>query len=249
MAQQDSALSDTSKIFSLEAGERAAIVGGTGSGKTGMACFLLDEHPRAPVIVYDLKIEPKFSGLRKSATVDDMAGVAQLYNDEKIEYIIVRPRASMLTDYDYIDGMLQEHFNRFAAADCYIDELYTLGITSHPRPGINAMITRGRARGISVMTATQRPSWIPRITLSEAQHYYIFALNDRQDVKRMQDFIPAFEKTYYSERGTANLEKHGFFYYRPGEMDRAEPMPPVPLDARFNRGYVDSQRVSNIRWV
>lgn len=238
------------EIFALAPGERAAIVGGTGSGKTALACFMLDHHNRAPTIIYDTKIEPKFTALDRVAIVQDENGIQKCYHNGDIDFIIMRPPAHLIHDERYLDDLLLMHFTRYPGSDCYIDELYTFGIGVKPRAGMTAMITRGRSKGLTVFTATQRPAFVPVVTLSEAQHYFVFNLQNRKDVKRMGDFIPNFEETYYTPEGIANLEQNGFFYYRPSpNMTAAIPMPAIPLDDKFNKGYVDSGKQAKTNWI
>lgn len=232
-------------ILKLDSGERALIVGHTGSGKTAFACFMLEHHSRVPVIIYDTKIEPKFTKLSKSVVANSHDEVKKLYRKEDVDYIIFRPPVRLANDPEYLDSLLLDHYENLRYADCYIDELYMFGIGPKPGPGITALLTRGRSRNITTMLSTQRPAWIPRISITESQRFYIFNLVDKNDVKKLSDVIPNFEETFYENP----LTEHSFFYYRIGKgMTEAVQVPPVPLDARLDSGYVDEAESERPRW-
>lgn len=72
----------------------------------------------------------------------------------------------------------------------YIDEAY--GIVppgAKIPPMLNALYTRGRELGIGVWAATQRPSWIPLVMLSEAEWLFAFRLQLDADRKRMAELM------------------------------------------------------------
>lgn len=233
------------KIFTLDPGERALIVGQTGMGKTAFACYMLKQHSRVPVIIYDTKIEPKFSKLPKSVVVNSYQDLLKQYRKVDIDYIVFRPSIKLANDPEYLDHLLLEHYEHLKYADCYIDELYMFGIGARPGAGITALLTRGRSRNITTIMSTQRPAWIPKITITESQRFYIFSLIDKNDVKRLGDVIPNFEDTFYENP----LPKYAFFYYEVGaSMTEAVKVDPVPLDASMATGYVDEVDAPRVRW-
>lgn len=72
----------------------------------------------------------------------------------------------------------------------------------------------GRSSGISMVSLTQRPSWIPRVIYSSVSHALIARTKDREDAKRLADL----GGTDARELG-ANLEKlldkHDYVYTNP----------------------------------
>jgi hypothetical protein len=61
-----------------------------------------------------------------------------------------------------------------------------------PNPSVipeyyRACLTRGRELGIGMWSASQRPSGLAQIILSESNHYIIFDLNMPQDRKKLAE--------------------------------------------------------------
>lgn len=62
----------------------------------------------------------------------------------------------------------------------YIDEVFALGGRNfqHYPEELDTLLTRGRSRGISIYTGTQRPVFIPKFCFTESRHIFVFALGD-----------------------------------------------------------------------
>lgn len=214
-------------------GERALIVGQTGSGKTAFAVWLVYRVPFAPIVLYDTKDEPKFDKLPNSLTVETVEQMLKAYNDEKIDYIIVRPPVELLGEPQALDEYLFYHYTHLRDSVAYIDELYTFHANGRAFKGLIALLSRGRSRGITTIMSTQRPMMISRLCITEAQKLYIFKLGDRQDRKRIADVIPNFDDYKLPS-------KHGFYYFESGD-DNPHLFQPVKLDPIINTGYTDTQ--------
>lgn len=219
------------KHFIPEIGERALIVGQTGSGKTAFATWILLRLTTAPVIIYDTKEETKFPKLPNSVVVETMERVAKEYDNPEWDYIILRPHVDMLAKPDMLDSLLYYHYQHFRHSVAYIDELYSFHNNGRAGPGIVALYTRGRSKGITTVASSQRPAMISRFCVTESQKVYAFRLGDKADRKRLSDVIPNFDKYDLPP-------KHGFYFYESGE-DAPELMRPIKLDASLNTGYVD----------
>lgn len=218
--------------FIPQSGERALIVGQTGSGKTAFATWLIMRIPIAPIILYDTKEEEKFPKLSNSIIVESMDGVKKHYDDPQVDYIVLRPPVEMLSKPTELDDYLMYHYTHFRHSVAYIDEAYTFHNHGRAGPGLVALFTRGRSRGITTIISTQRPVMVSRFAITEAQKVYAFRLGDKQDRKRLGDVIPNF----------ADLPlppKHGFYYYESGE-DSPELYKPIKLDAALDTGYTDA---------
>lgn len=225
------------KSFIPEPGERALIVGQTGGGKTAFAVWLLVRIPTAPIFIYDTKEEEKFPNLPNSVIVETVEEMAKEYNNEKIDYIIVRPPVEILGEPERLDDYLFYHYTHFRHSVAYIDEATTFHNNGRAFRGLIALFTRGRSRGISTIIASQRPRGLSRFAISESQKVYAFRLGDKDDRKRLGDVIPNF----------ADLPippKHSFYFFESGE-DAPHLFAPVKLDARFDTGYVDKQPVDH----
>jgi hypothetical protein len=108
----------------------------------------------------------------------------RLWKDRK--QIVIRPRPdennnTRLADYE---GELHDAFDNFGIA---IDEIYQLTLSSHPKPGLTGLLTRGRVRGQTVICGMQRPSSIPMFIFSEAYGYVVMSLNLEKDRVRFYE--------------------------------------------------------------
>jgi hypothetical protein len=65
-------------------------------------------------------------------------------------------------------------------------------------PEVALLHHQGRSSGISIVTAFQRPAWIPRIIYSSATHAYIARTRDAADLRQLADLggIDARELAY-----------------------------------------------------
>ena len=97
----------------------------------------------------------------------------------------------------------------------WVDELMTVCPNSMNIPKwLKAIYTAGRSRRASVIACTQRPSGIPAICIANSTHYYVFAMPQPQDRKKMQDVTGCLE---FGDKP----EKYWFWYYKQG-MDEGE---------------------------
>jgi hypothetical protein len=91
----------------------------------------------------------------------------------------------------------------------YVDEMY--GVVppgkAAPEPLI-ACYTRGRELGIGVHAATQRPAWVPLVTMSEADWFFVFRLTLDEDRRRLASFMGASVMSPIRDR-------YGFYSYHP----------------------------------
>jgi energy-coupling factor transporter ATP-binding protein EcfA2 len=161
--------------------ERVAFLGPTGSGKSVLAKALIASQKN--VIIVDTK--------RK----EDWSDVAEIVSERDVfrcgrgRYVFRVPRDFL------IDPSLPEKFFRWAldagGRVIYVDELLDI----IPTPGLKILATQGRAAGVGLWTATQRPSGVPLYTISETQHMFVFYLRLERDRERIEDatsgsFIP-----------------------------------------------------------
>lgn len=216
-------------------GGRSAIFGMTGSGKTAFACWLLKRLPDecCPVIIYDTKIEPKFEALANSVvveTIDDAYAIAQ---EAAHDYIIVRPNVQVMNDPVTLDRWLLFHYTYLQGMAAYIDEAYTFHRNSQAGPGLTALMTRGRSKGITTILSSQRPARISRFLITESETHFVFRLRDKQDMQRLDDVSEDFSKR-------AKLEKHYFYFIDVEDSDNPTLHSPIKLDPEMQAGYVDS---------
>jgi energy-coupling factor transporter ATP-binding protein EcfA2 len=212
-------------------GERALIVGQTGSGKTTFAAWLLERLPTAPCVIYDTKEENKFLTLPNCRVVHSFGDAVDATRDLSIDYVIFRPPVQSLAEPRLLDRYLMAHYEHLRGVDCYIDELYSFHIHGQAGPGLIAVYTRGRSRGITTVSSTQRPAWISKFSMSEANLVFVFWLQIQADRRNLADSTGVDE--------LANPPRHHFWAYRTG----AHAPPPAlvhPIEhAAALAGYTD----------
>lgn len=196
--------------------DRAVLIGMTGSGKTTAARRLLEDVAKPYSVVYD----PKISESIDKWTVE-AGGVHEVYTDfEKLQRaqedrLIFRPNYR-----EALDARAQDAFFQWVYEQChqrvYVDEAYSLLGGVNPSFHLQAILARGREKGISTVVATQRPKRIPIVTLSEAEHYYIFK------VTQMGDRQWIAEQTGIDPLEQADLKEFEFFYYSQRAGDRSQ---------------------------
>lgn len=197
-----------SALLPLES-DRAAFIGQTGCGKTTLAEYICRSRPY--VVVLDSKGTLRWRGYRIYTT---LAGLMQSTHPR----LIYRPVYDELQDPDTINAFFEWIYQR-RHTTVYVDELYGIAQRDTFPYYYGACLTRGRELGIEVFTATQRPSLIPGVVLSESEHIYQFKL------KLPRDRDKAAELTGLDPQDIQGLAKRRFFYVR----QDAEPVGPLTL--------------------
>lgn len=186
--------------------QRVSIMGRTGSGKTVAGVWLLSEAPfdRQPYIIFDYKRDRLLQSIERIEEIDlrETPRKPGLYK--------VSPRPEI--DDDAVNDFL---WRQLDAEDrgLFFDEAYMI-----PSKGaFNAILTQGRSKNIPVIALTQRPAFISRFVFTESDHFGVFHLNDKDDWKKVERFVPAdlskrkpeFHFHWY------DVGKHSLFMMRP----------------------------------
>lgn len=181
--------------------DRVVLVGTTGSGKTTLLKSLAASRPW--VLLYDPKGE--WEG-EEWLTIRE----ARRLPTKPYPRIRYYPDPEELRDREAIDRFFWwAYYARNLIV--VVDEAYMATMAgAYMPPGYHACIAQGRARGIGVWTATQRPYKIPQIILSEAEHMFIFRLNAPQDRNAI------WQWTGLSPQAIAKLPKRVWYYVYQG---------------------------------
>lgn len=99
----------------------------------------------------------------------------------------------------------------------FVDEGY---MVSRRNAAFRALLTQGRSKHIPMITLSQRPVWMTRFAISEADFHQVFFLADESDRDVVQRFIP-------HALGDRRLPKYHSHYYDVGE-DQLIGLKPVP---------------------
>jgi GTPase SAR1 family protein len=181
--------------------DRAILIGATGCGKTTLARYLIEDQWKPYSVVYDAKGMISWPNHLLYTSFDSLQEVG-----EEEKRILFRPDV-----YEALNPKSQDVFFQWVYEQrnirLYVDEAYALLGGSNPSFHLQACLSRGRERGISTIIATQRPKRIPLITMSEAEHFYIFRLNLLEDRIRTEELtgIDTLEQT--------ELREYEFYYY------------------------------------
>lgn len=122
------------------------------------------------------------------------------------------------------------HTRRWAV---FADETTWLSETGEGGLGLgkdlNTLWYQGATAKISLIAATQRPSWIPRAAYSSPEHLFFFSTTDKADLDRLSDIGAGVDKKGL-EAAITGLRRHEFLYFRPRER------PPLLVRSRVELG-------------
>lgn len=228
----------------LEPGQRGLLVGKTGSGKSQNAMFQLRHTPVWPRFILDTKIEDFFFSVPKEGETlhlannfEELKQMKTVPWDEFPDYTLIRPSAEEVQDFDALNEYTNFLYNNFGECFICVDELGNWHKNNLVGTGLLNLLTRGRSRKKTVLMATQRPAWISRSCLTEAEKFYIHRLTDGRDSATLGEVVPEFEKAGHPP------QYHFWHYDNTTDMERAELWRPVPYTP------IDSKKVFRRKWL
>ncbi len=162
--------------------ERITIIGSTGSGKTtaGLWQLSMRDWKRKPWVILD------FKGDR---LVNDIPGAKYLKLGDKIPkkpgIYIAQPLPDQVEE---VETLLWKIWNA-GKTGLFVDEGYMLDKSKAYR----ALLTQGRSKRIPIVTLVQRPVWVDRFAISEANHLHLFDLHDIRDRMTVQPLLKGID--------------------------------------------------------
>jgi hypothetical protein len=188
--------------------DRITIVGRTGGGKTQAALWHLSHSnfDVKPWIIFDYKLEDAINSIEGAEHID--VG----YIPKHPGIYVTHPLPSQWREVDnYLMGIWERE-----NIGLYCDEGYMMGETA----GFLSCLTQGRSKRIPMIILAQRPVDISRFVFSEAQYYQVFSLNDKRDMKTVNNFAPLPFKVPLKEF-------HSFYYdVKKDSLNIVKPVPP-----------------------
>jgi hypothetical protein len=186
---------------------RIVVLGRTGTGKTQFAVHLLSsrDFTTKPWTVIDYKRDGLINALIKQ---NDLPIVSP-YRDPP-----TRPGLHVMHPLPHVDDDAMEAWLMKVWEQknhgLYVDEGYQLP----QRAGYDIILTQGRALHIPVISLYQRPVWMSRFAVAQADYFAVFNQNDKRDLKVTQEFMKPYlldtgqEITVYDD-----LPKYYCFWY------------------------------------
>lgn len=167
-----------------EQGEHVTLIGPTGLGKTTMIRALL---PKRRYVVF-VATKPRDS------TVDKLEAqgfrVTRRWSpqyDRTVLWPRLRDPADIATQRAEVAAMLDDAY-RQGGWTVVLDELrYVTDFLKLSRP-VQLLLLQGRSLGVSVVSGSQRPRYVPLEAYSQARHLFLWKTRDRQDLMRLGDF-------------------------------------------------------------
>ena len=214
------------KSIFIKPGQRALVLGATGSGKSVMMQEMARQALNAPVFVMDTKGDDGFLTLKQHDETDiviesykEFLKLMKTTKRSKLpEYIIIRPNAVEMTEPEILDSYLQYIYDN--VANCYIvvdeaGQIHSSG--GRALPGLINLLTRGRSRNITTIIGSQRPAFLSYFCYSEVTKIIVYRINNRKDRSKIADFstypidsIPLPYHFYYFE-----VNKDSGVWYKP----------------------------------
>lgn len=193
------------QTIKLGQNDRGVLIGKTGCGKTTLARFLIEDDSKRWSVTWNPKGSDAVNGW-KHKHVTSLSGLYDAADDEE-RRIVYTPSPFLAEDENDQKELfywIYENRNR----RFYIDEATSIAYKGYSIPRfLLALLNRGRERGISTLTATQRPSGVPMNILSESEHYYIFKTLLPQDRQRVELI------TGLTVEDQAALDDYEFYYF------------------------------------
>lgn len=200
---------------------RIAVIGRTGSGKTVFSVWLLamlkdDAWAEMPITIFNNKGSKLISKLG-AKKIDINARPPK-----RPGLYVVKPEP-YVDDAAVLDYLSRVYENQEHAL--YMDEVLEFGTRNR---GLRRLVTQGRELEIPMIYCSQRPAWIDKYLISEADFRCVFKLATKTDIKTIQDDVPQYRP--------GALAKFNCYWYDVGS-DEGTVLAPVPSETEIIRMY------------
>lgn len=210
----------TREILDWRPGEHFALIGPTGQGKTTMLLNLLPFQPY--VVVFATK--PRDDSMDKL--------IAQGYQKmnrwqslpaKDTPRRVLWPPATTLDSVERQREIFHDAFDRIFRKSGWtvaLDEAWYMANILKLDMDIRMYLLQGRSLGISLVSATQRPAYVPLEIYSQSTHLMFWRDNDRRNLDRLSELNITNKGAVYDL--VSNLEPHQVLYVntRNGRMAR-----------------------------
>lgn len=193
--------------------ERSSFLGCSGSGKTTLAEKVMSIYEYS--VVLDTKHDLDWKGYAIYYDLNKLIQAAQ--NPKTIETrFLYRPERGFERDASYeLQTLLFEWIWHRKHTAVYIDEATQISTSTQICPSLFDLVTRGRSRGISILSGSQRPSGLKQELLSESENIYCFLLRQPADKEKVFKF-GNIDIEQIAKKTVANKPNHYFVYSKNG---------------------------------
>lgn len=162
--------------------QRTVILGRTGSGKTFFAVNLLgyQNFDEIPWVIIDYKGDDLIGAVTRQNKLKEIQPDKK--PPTKPGLYIMKPRPKL--DDIALEAWLLAAWKQ-QDIGIYVDEGYALP----QRDAFDMILTQGRSRHVPVIALYQRPVWMSRFAVAQADFFAIFEQNDKRDLKVTNSFI------------------------------------------------------------
>lgn len=216
------------RSISWKQGEHIGLIGPTGCGKTNLAFWLLPHRQYIAVMA----TKPKDESLAKFGKHN---GFRTIRKWEKLTAKKV-PRRILWPEAKNLETMEDEQRREFKIAfqdmylqgawTIYIDELWwfcvQLGLTRY----VKIILQQARALKMSLVIATQRPSWVPLEVYDQSTHLFFWRDTDERNLRRLSGISWINAKTIVADIATLPQWHVLYINTRTGEMMITRPPAP-----------------------
>lgn len=214
---------------------RTVLIGRTGTGKTVAGLFhLSNQDLEMPWVVLNFKNDEHIDSIPNTQDI----GFDYVPGKKDRGLFILRPlppdMIGSIREKSKLEKYLWKIWER-GRCGIFCDETFMVGSND----AFDTCLTQGRSLRIPMILCTQRPVWITRFAFSEASFIQVFDLNDRDDIARVESFVPV---DWDNEKP---LGPHQSWYY---EIDRNliyrfNPVPPMKetlktFESKLHRKWV-----------
>lgn len=164
--------------------QRTVVLGRTGSGKSVFSIALLSTRSfdEMPWVIIDYKGETLIEKIRK--VCKSKIKTISVHDKPPTKPGLYWMKPTPKVDDGAMEAWLWAVWKN-GSTGLFIDEGYALP----QKDAFDAILTQGRSLRIPVICLYQRPAWMSRFAVAQADFFAVFSQNDKRDLKTTNEFV------------------------------------------------------------